>query len=189
MGMEYTNRSPFLWLLEMCINRWQIKGALNCDRAPLLTGSSGGDALGAGYVPICLPGGFAGRRRRPAKSGGRWGAEAARPLLPATEGQGCRQANTAVTVVPLAVCFAVAERPLSFILRNYYGLYFCSVPCLLCETISYRQVTAAVFDTPLQEILLFKMQTKYLLHFETGDAMAEQRFLQNSPGRRVGFSV
>lgn len=153
----------------------------------MLTGSSGGDALGVGYVPICLPGGFAGRRRRPAKSGGQRGAEAARPLLPRARAAG-RQ-NTAGTVVPLAVCFAVSERPLSFILRNYYGLYFCSVPCLLCETISYRQVTAAVFDTPLQEILLFKMQTKYLLHFETGDAMAEQRFLQNSPGTRVGFSV
>lgn len=45
---------------------------------------------------------------------------------------------------------------LSVILGTYYGLHFCSVPCLWCETISYRQVTAAALDTLLQEVLYLK---------------------------------
>lgn len=72
-------------------------------------------------------------------------------------------------------------------LGTYYGLHFCSVPCLWCVTISYGQVTAAALDTLLQEVLHLK--TNKLLHSEVGgDAAAEQRFPQNSPGRRVGFS-
>lgn len=72
-----------------------------------------------------------------------------RPLLLAAGRDGDRE-----TPFPLTMC-RWNGNPLSFIPGSYDGLCFCSVR-LLCKTVSYRHVTAAVFDTPLQEILYLK---------------------------------
>lgn len=135
IGMEYiNNRSTLLWLLESYIKRLSLTKQRHI-KLPLSPPANGEEqwwrcSQGPGLSPSVtrwLRREAAGPARSPARRS--WGKHSRCSIMFSN------------------------WNPLSLIPGNYYGLYFCSVPRLLCETTSYRQVTAAVFDSPLQEIL------------------------------------